>query len=262
MKQLCLGIDPNPNENDLDKFRACVDNHIQSIDLLKKNIKEKILKLNLAFFLSYGSKGIALLEMFCDKYKNEFKIILDGKFGEISNSLEAYLNFVFNTLGVHGVTINPFLGENTLRKAFETCVKKVGDKGRVYVLCATSESSTSPQLAYLQENWRNKLLACAQVRDEVFSKDENLKKCAGLVIGANKEDILFSKEVRESQLSILAPGLGVQGGEFHILQNCDHFPNEFTFPMSRSLFDAGNILPQLVQENFLKIQKYFEGSHD
>ncbi|MES2615260.1 MAG: orotidine 5'-phosphate decarboxylase / HUMPS family protein [Bdellovibrionota bacterium] len=258
--QFCLGIDPNPNEYSFEKFNACVKNHMDAIDVLKSSLKQKFIKLNLAFFLSYGSRGIELLEQFTDRYRNEFTIILDGKFSEIANSLQAYLSFVFNTLGAHGVTINPFLGENTLRLAFETCVKKVGEKGRVYVLCVTSEGSTSA-LAYLQENWRNKLIACAQIRDEVFTSQDNLKKCAGVVIGANKEDILFSEEVKESGLSVLAPGLGVQGGEFRILEKCLNFENEFTFPLSRSIFDGGNIPQNKVQENFLNIKSYFEGNN-
>ena len=259
-KQLCLGIDPNPNICTFEEFKSCVQNHMDSIDLLKTTLKQKILKLNLAFFLSYGSKGIEVLEQFAARYKSEFTIILDGKFNEISNSLKAYLNFVFDTLGVHGVTINPFLGEITLRLAFETCVLKVGAKGRVYVLCVTSESSTST-LAYLQENWENKLLACQQIRDEVFSSNDNLKKCAGVVIGANKEAILFSDELKQSQLSVLAPGLGTQGGDFHILKKCEHFPNEFTFPISRSIFDGGNMTPDQVKKNLLNIQQTFEESH-
>lgn len=257
---LCLGIDPNPIFQSFENFQVSVKRHQEAVRLLTPHLKQKILKINLAFFLSFGSKGIALLEEFTHEFKNEFTIILDGKFGEITNSLKAYLHFVFETLGAHGVTINPFLGENTLRLAFETCVDKVGEKGRVYVLCVTSEGSTST-LAYLQENWRNKLNACQEIRDEVFAQQENLKKCAGIVIGANKEEILFSEEVKESGLSLLCPGLGVQGGSFDLLKKCQQMPNEFIFPLSRSIFDGGNISPAQVQSHFIQIQPYFEENH-
>jgi orotidine-5'-phosphate decarboxylase len=254
---LCLGIDPNPQIKNFHEFNICVDNHIKSIELIEHLLPNKQLKLNLAFFLTFGSKGIELLEQICEKFKNNFTIILDGKFNEISNSLQAYLNFVFETLGVHGITINPFLGENTLKLAFETCLKKIGEKGRVYVLCVTSEGPTST-LAYLQENWENKISACVQMRDEIFGNQANLKKCAGVVIGANKEEILFSPELIESELSILAPGLGYQGGDFHILPKCLQQKNEFTFPLSRSLFNGGNQNPQICFDNILKIIPYFE----
>jgi orotidine-5'-phosphate decarboxylase len=254
--KLGLGVDPNPKDFSFEQFQRAVQNHIQAIELLKPNLSSKILKPNLAFFLTYGSKGIQLLEEFTNHFKNEFTIILDGKFNEISNSLKAYLDFVFKTLGAHGVTINPFLGENTLRMAFETCVQHVGEKGRIYVLCVTSEGSTST-LSYLQENWINKLLACQQIRDEIFAQEETLKKCAGVVIGANKEKILFSNELKKSGLSVLAPGLGAQGGDFSILSKCKQFPNEFTFPLSRSLFGGGEFDQNQVQENFKEIQAYF-----
>ncbi len=166
------------------------------------------------------------------------------------------MNFVFGTLGAHGVTINPFLGENTLTMAFEACAKHAGEKGRVYVLCATSESSQST-LSYLQENWRTQLIACQKVRDHVFSRQENLNQCAGVVIGANRENILFSPEVKESNLSVLCPGLGVQGGDFNILARCHNYPNEFVFPLSRSIFSGGNVTSTQVKNNLTHIHQYF-----
>jgi orotidine-5'-phosphate decarboxylase len=269
---LAFGIDPNPKEYDFDAFKNAVFNHITALHAITqdKNIQnivqqahlsDWILKINLAFFLAYGSKGIELLEHFCDIFRSNFTIILDGKFNEIKNSLQGYLNFAFRHLKIQGLTINPFLGENTLRMAFEQCVTHMGEKGRIYVLCVTSEGSANT-LAYLQENWRNKLLACQQIRDEVFAKQENYKKCAGVVIGANHEKIILSPEVKESQLSVLSPGLGVQGGDFAILKKISPFQNEFTFPLSRSLFDGGEANVTQVKENLLSILNHFGNPYD
>ena len=253
--QLGLGIDPHPEVFSHEQFKHCVENHKKAIQFLKKHLKNKYLKINLAFFLPYGHKGISLLEKFVDRYKDEFTIILDGKFNEINNSLAAYLHFAFQTLGVHGITLNPFLGEKTLHLAFESCAKAVGSKGRVYILCATSESSNET-LSFFQDNWKKTILACEQVRRDVFSSQENLQACVGVVVGANRENVLFSPELEESGLSVLAPGLGAQGADFGILKGLSP-SNEWTFPMSRFLFAGGHCDLSHVKRHWELVKPYF-----
>jgi orotidine-5'-phosphate decarboxylase len=214
------------------------------------------LKPQLAFFLAQGSRGIALLESFIDEFRRDYTIILDGKFNEIENSLKAYLKFVFSTLQAHGVTINPFLGEKTLELTFETCAREVGSKGRVYVLCVTSENSQST-LSYMQKNHIHIMNACSQVRDQLFDKEPSLKKIAGVVIGANRHEVLLSEEIKQSGLSILSPGLGAQNADWDIIKKCSALKNEIIFPMSRGIFEGGNISLEKVIEKYLSIKRYF-----
>ncbi|MBX9704201.1 MAG: orotidine 5'-phosphate decarboxylase, partial [Silvanigrellaceae bacterium] len=144
-----------------------------------------ILKLQLAFFLSYGSKGIALLEEFVQYFQDSYKIILDGKFNEIETSLQGYLEFCFKTLKVQGVTINPFLGEKTIQQTFETCYKFAGNEGRVYVLCATSETGQK-SMSFIKDHWQKIIRACMEAREDVFGINSRDVKLPGVVIGANR----------------------------------------------------------------------------
>lgn len=258
--QICFGIDPNPLDSTFESFRQCVQAHIDFLNQHKKwlqNPKQQpILKPQLAFFLAYGSRGIALLEELIHTFRHDHTIILDGKFNEIENSLKAYLKFVFSTLKVHGVTINPFLGEKTLELTFETCAKEVGAQGRVYVLCVTSENSKN-ELSYLQKDYKHILSSCMTIRDHLFGPDEGLCKIPGVVVGANRSGVLFSDQIRESQLSILSPGLGAQGADWSVVQKCSLLDNEVIFPLSRGIFDAGNATAEDIWKNFEHIYPYF-----
>lgn len=252
---LSLGVDPNPIDNVFSQFNAHLKKHMRFLDTNKKFTKHAYLKVQLAFFLRFGSVGIKILEKFVERYRDNYTIIVDGKFNDIQNSMQGYLDFVFKHLGAHGITINPFLGENTLQLSFETCAKHVGESGRVFVLCATSESSTST-LSYLQENWKNKLVATTLIRDQIFGHQKDYKHIAGVVIGANKEKILLSKELASSKLSVLVPGLGAQGGNWALIHQCALQGNEFIFNVGREIFDGGRISTLQMQKNFKKVQEY------
>ena len=254
--KLCLGIDPNPTERNLNQLKESVYKHMEILDVFAPSLKDHIIKPQLAFFLSYGSKGLLLLEELIARFQNQYTIILDAKFNDISTSLKAYLNFAFQSLGAHGITISPFLGEKSLQMAFEECGKHSGKKGRVYVLCATSESSTN-NLSFIQDNWQKTLLACSEIRNDIFQDEKSYQNIAGVVIGANRKNILLSEELKKSKLSVLAPGLGAQSNDLNIIQNCKNHPNEITFPFSRAIFSGGNIDMDTMAQNLTSIQQYF-----
>lgn len=254
---LSLGIDPNPPVINLTQFRQNLKKHMRFLDEQKEHMHGAHLKVQLAFFMRFGSKGIKLLEEFMNRYKKDFTIILDAKFNDIANTLKAYLEFVFCTLGAHSVTINPFLGEKTIALAFEECAKYAKQKGRVYVLCATSESSSS-DFSYLQSNWQQSLKAISNIKDQVFKNDPKFRHLAGVVIGANHENILRSKELYNSKLSVLVPGLGAQGGNWNLIHECAKQNNEFVFNVGREIFSGGNITTLQMKKNLKNVQRYFQ----
>jgi orotidine-5'-phosphate decarboxylase len=253
---LSLGIDPNAAHLTFSQFKLYLKRHNKFLDAHLPMLKTCYLKIQLAFFLRFGSAGMKLLEKFVDQYRDHFTIIIDGKFNDIQNSMQGHLDFVFQHLKAHGVTINPFLGENTLEMSFESCAKHAGSRGRVFVLCATSESSAST-LSYLQENWKNKLIATATIRDKIFSNQKKYAHIAGVVIGANKEKILLSRELADSQLSVLVPGLGAQGGNWNLISQCAQIGNEFIFNIGRDVFDGGRATLMQMTKNFERVQKHF-----
>jgi orotidine-5'-phosphate decarboxylase len=252
---LCPGIDPNPKGTH--QFEIFKENYLRHVTLLHKIKTEiKVLKPNLAFFLAYGSKGLGLLEDFCDTFRDSHRIILDAKFNEIDKSLQAYLTFAFKELKVSGVTVNPFLGEGTLRLTFDVAAKSAGPEARVYVLCATSQFGCGP-LSSFQTLSQNTIDACVQVRQELFQNDPAYAKLAGVVIGANREDVLFSEGLKKSGVSVLAPGLGPQGAKPDVIQRTRQLSNEMTFPIQRALFEEGNISVDKMLCNYSQVKSWF-----
>lgn len=254
--KLCLGIDPNPSSHNFEAFRESVYKHMEILNFSIGKLKNYIIKPQLAFFLAHGSKGLLLLEELIAKFQKDYTIILDAKFNDISSTLQAYLNFAFVSLGVHGITISPFLGEKSIELALEECAQRVGKKGRVYILCATSENSKQ-ELSYIQNNWQKIITACVKIRENIFQNDESFKNLTGVVIGANREEILFSPEFQASNLSALCPGIGAQNADWNVIAKCKALSNEITFPFSRAAFSGGNIDLNKMYENILNINKYF-----
>lgn len=258
--QLVLGIDPDPphtraeghregrllgdgQQSALALFKQRLHAHEALLDAPDTRAWVHWLKPNLAFFLRHGSAGVELLEGFVDKYREAYFILLDAKFSEIENSLRGSLAFAFETLRVHGVTLNPFLGEGSIRLAMETCARAQGPKGRVHVLCRTSESSGGA-LFGLQHNWQALVASVAEQTRSVAAGDPLLLKLGGVVVGAGHRNVLLSKELRESELSVLAPGLGAQGASFSIVSEAaERGLREVLFPLSRGIFAAGEHTP-------------------
>lgn len=250
--RLCAGVDPSPFENPEVSFSEKVDIHIRLIK--QAGLKITVIKPNLAFFLAAGVQGLEKLQIFITKFINSHEIILDCKCNEIANSLEAWLHFAFEVLGVTGITINPFLGEKTIELALKKAIYKVGERARVYVLCATSESSSSG-LSFLQEQPNKIIDAVSLVSRRVCSDDKKYQFCMGVVVGANRSEVLSSSQLEQSGLSVLAPGLGAQGASFEITNSFKAKDMEVTFPISRAIFEAGEIDFAQVEKNFNLICK-------
>jgi orotidine 5'-phosphate decarboxylase subfamily 2 len=238
--RLCAGVDPAPDLQSQTGSSTFAERVRRHAEVLRQSPQSpKILKPNLAFFLAGGSTGLKLLEDFVGEFAASKEIIIDAKCNEIANSMESWLTFVFRTLGATGVTINPFLGEKSIELALSYAAKYAGARGRVYTLCATSETS-SAGLAFLQGQPQTILAACASARDKVTAGDPTLANVSGVVVGANRADVLFRPELAASRLAVLAPGLGAQGAAWSVIGECGTLPNEITFPLSRAIFDAGN----------------------
>lgn len=250
---LCLGIDPvvddfEPNSPSVRRsFELRLENHARALESCDRHFA---IKPNLAFFLRFGSWGIGLLESFCARMRAEFPILLDGKFGEIETSLQGYLDFAFGTLRAQAVTVNPFLGEATIRTALASCLEYTGGFGRVYVLCATSQfgsaqSEGKPGLGRVQD--AEAIIAACSAIEEAFGMSQ--EHCPlGLVVGAGRGEVFTRPDLLASELPILAPGLGAQGASWDDARQILHRKNSRNgclFPLSRFVFDGGRNKPDV-----------------
>jgi orotidine-5'-phosphate decarboxylase len=280
--ELCFGIDPVFSKADFQtrpvtNFLHAVSQHSEVLEKFTQMQKESApkhpntvncvalkanwIKPNLAFFLAHGSKGIQRLEQFVEQHSKDYLILLDAKFSEISNSLEQSLSFAFQHLSVDGLTINPFLGEQSLRTAFETLKmnERSGNPKKIFVLCKTSESSNS-ELNYLQDSPEELIKTTFKIALSVFGNLKNV----GFVVGANKllefcqnqkvTHVFNSFENSRNQAHLLCPGVGAQGSSLEMIRASYEY--QCIFPLSRFLFSGGNYN---VPESLSRIQMALQG---
>jgi orotidine-5'-phosphate decarboxylase len=158
-------------------------------------------KPNLAFYEAMGVEGLRALAATVASMPDTIPVIGDAKRGDIGNTARAYAAAMFEGFGFDAVTVNPYLGGDSLEPFLE-----YEDKG-VFVLCRTS----NPGSVDLQD-----LLVGKKHLFEVVAKkalEWNKYGNIGLVVGATYPDDL--KRVRNicPDMPILIPGVGKQGGD-------------------------------------------------
>lgn len=190
-KFLCVGLD----SSDLSLIQKVVD---KTFDLVCA------FKINSAFFEAKGASGWESLKKIISHIKKNYPdipIILDAKRGDIANTNEAYVKAIFDDLGADGVTVNPYLGQDSLKPFLDR-----KDKG-IFVLVKTS----NPGASEFQD-----LIIEAKPLYQVIA-EHVLKWNAGgnlaVVAGATYPKNL--KEIRNiiDDMPILVPGIGTQGGD-------------------------------------------------
>ncbi|HEY3785514.1 MAG TPA: orotidine-5'-phosphate decarboxylase [Steroidobacteraceae bacterium] len=129
-------------------------------------------------------------------------VILDSKRGDVGNTAERYAIEAFERYGADAVTVNPYLGADSLEPFL-----KYADKG-IIVLCRTS----NPGGRDLQDLDVGGRKLYHVVADLVANKWNSRGNCL-LVVGATYPRELA--EVREivGRVPFLVPGVGAQGGD-------------------------------------------------
>ena len=129
-------------------------------------------------------------------------VILDAKRGDIGSTAEMYAREAFVRYQADAVTVNPYLGFDSLQPFLD-----YADKG-VIVLCRTS----NPGAGDLQDmaSGGRKLY---EVVAEKAARDWNANANVLLVVGATYPEEL--REIRSivGDMPILVPGVGAQGGD-------------------------------------------------
>lgn len=186
-------------------------------------------KPNWAFYLSYGSHGLAQLERLIKYIKTEtdVPVILDCKVGDIGNTNEHYARMAFNVIGADAITIHPYLGWEANKPFLDR-----EDKG-IFVLCRTSNPGSSEfqgmPVALFDASWD--FLVNSQFRTNDISPSDkwelyrhvaahvadsdtwNQHGNCGLVTGATYPDEIRQVRAIAPDIPLLIPGIGTQGGD-------------------------------------------------
>jgi len=202
---VCVGLDPDPS-----RFPAAIGRDAGSIEAFCRTIVDATgdlvcaFKPQIAYFAAHGAE--AALERICEHIRRAHPhavLILDAKRGDIGDTAEMYAREAFDRYGADAVTVNPWLGTDSLEPFFAR-----RDRG-VFVLCRTS----NPGSAELQTVRDTSGTALYETVAHRAASDWSKRASVGLVVGATQPDEL--RRVREivGDLPLLVPGVGAQGGD-------------------------------------------------
>ncbi|WP_233843478.1 orotidine-5'-phosphate decarboxylase [Dyella sp. 2HG41-7] len=129
-------------------------------------------------------------------------VILDAKRGDIGSTAQHYVTEAFDRFGADAVTLNPYLGRDSVQPFLDRA-----DKG-VILLCHTS----NPGAADLQDlDVGGKPLY--QHVAQIIARDWNTHGNCALVTGATWPEQLAQVRSLVGDVPLLVPGIGAQGGD-------------------------------------------------
>jgi len=209
---LCVGLDPRPERHgdEVAKVESFLDGVIEESLGVTAAYKP-----NSAYFEAMGPEGLAMLKRVVDRIPDEVPVILDAKRSDIGETQRRYAQACFEVYGADAVTINPFMGYDSLEPFLDW-----EGKG-IYLLAVTS----NPGSADLQRREAEGRKIYEYVGDfATRAAKEGRPTEVGLVVGltnAGAEVLAGLPDV-----PLLIPGLGAQGGDLSSLKGAGrHAPN-------------------------------------
>jgi orotidine-5'-phosphate decarboxylase len=201
---LCVGLDPDP-----DRMPAPLRGHPDATFEFCRSIVDATadmacaFKPQIAYFASQGAEDA--LERLCAHIRERHPthvLLLDAKRGDIGSTAEHYAREAFVRYRADAVTVNPYLGTDSV----EPFLRHEG-KG-VILLCRTSNPGGDDFQSLLVDGAPLFTHVARRVADD-WSR---LGEC-GLVVGATYPAELGVVRGIVGDLPILVPGVGAQGGD-------------------------------------------------
>jgi len=158
-------------------------------------------------------------------------VILDFKRGDIGETASLYAREGFDRYKAEAVTVNPYMGGDTLQPYLERA-----DNG-VFVLCKTSNPG-SGEFQDLQVNGKPVYEMVAEKAAREWNKNKNV----GLVVGGTHIEALKRVRAIVGDMPLLVPGVGAQGGDLQqiLKHGRDSKGQGLVVNASRSIIYASN----------------------
>ncbi len=215
---ICVGLDPHPEDLSAPTADAAREFCLKLIQATSRYAAAY--KPNAAFFEMYGPEGwialkdvIAAVQVESNRFGSMIPVILDAKRGDIASTAEAYAESAFKNLGAHAITLNPYLGKDSIEPYL-----MYKEKG-VFLLCKTS----NPGAADIQDlpveigssggGFRPRSSTPLYEHIARLAQTWNTGNDIGLVIGATQPNAIQRVRAIAPDLWFLVPGVGAQGGD-------------------------------------------------
>jgi len=198
---LCVGLDPDP---------SLMPEKIGVIEFNKAIIDATAglvcaYKPNFAFYEALGIAGLEALRKTVEHIPPNIPVIADAKRSDIGNTAKAYAKSIFDYYGFDAVTVNPYLG-------FDSLEPFINYKDKcVFLLCRTS----NPGAVDFQSLPCNVPPTPRHLFEIVAEKASQWNKSGniGLVVGATYPEELNIIRQNHPDMLLLIPGVGTQGGD-------------------------------------------------
>ena len=201
---VCVGLDPDPNKlpKDLGEGLARLAEFDRRIVDATHDIVAAY-KPQIAFYSALGAEAQleSTIRYMRERAPNAV-VILDAKRGDIGNTAEAYAKEAFDRYGADAVTINPYMGEDSVRPFL---ARK--DKGAL-ILCRTSNLGG--------KDFQNLMLEGLPLYRHVAKRAATQWNDLGnamLVVGATAPQEMAELRAAHPTLPFLVPGIGAQNGD-------------------------------------------------
>lgn len=231
LKYICIGLDTDINK---------IPGHLKNLknpvlEFNKAMINETCnyaaaYKINFAFYEKLGPAGFKIIKQTIDLIPQDILIIGDAKRGDIGNTSKMYAEALFNFFNLDAITINPYLGEDSV-------VPFLGRDDKLVFLLALTSNPGAEDFEKLK--LYNGQFLFQKVIEKV--KDWNKKNNCGIVFGATKIEELKENISSFGNLPVLLPGVGAQGGNLEnvVAAFKENNKPDFIINISRSIIYKG-----------------------
>ncbi|HEY0181084.1 MAG TPA: orotidine-5'-phosphate decarboxylase [Dokdonella sp.] len=206
---VCVGLDPEPA-----RFPAQLRGRPDAIFEFCRAIVDATADLvccfkpQFAHFAAHGAED-ALQRLIAHVHAAHagVPIILDAKRGDIGSTAQRYAAEAFDRYGADAVTVNPYLGRDSVQPFLDRA-----DKG-VVVLCRTSNPGARDLQDLVVRGSDGAELKLYQHVADTVAREWNANGNCALVVGATYPQELADVRRRVGELPLLVPGVGAQGGD-------------------------------------------------
>ena len=211
---VCVGLDPEPA-----KFPAQFADDPDAVFNFCRAIVDATagyacsFKPQIAHFAALGAED-ALQRLIAHIHASHagIPVLLDSKRGDIGSTAQHYATEAFDRYGADAVTVNPYLGRDSLQPFLDRA-----DKG-VIVLCRTSNPGAGDLQDLLVDSGSGagRPAALRPLYQHVAAKiarEWNGNGNCALVVGATWPEQLREVRAIVGEMPLLVPGVGAQGGD-------------------------------------------------
>lgn len=203
---VCVGLDP-----DLARLPADLAHKSEPLFDISRRVVDATWDLaaaykpQIAFYSAVGAEAqLAASIRYIRERAPHALVILDAKRSDIGNTAEAYAREAFDRYGADAVTINPYMGEDSVLPFLSRA-----DRGAI-LLCRTSNPGARDFQDLIVDGLPlyRRVAAYAATR---WNQNRNLM----LVVGATWPNEMSALRAAHPELPFLVPGIGAQGGDLN-----------------------------------------------